>query len=438
MTSDHLFIRALTITAVLLGSTATARAGRIDVPADQETIQAALDAASAGDTIRVAPGVYHERLVIPAELAGLRIQGRGRTIIDCHPSRAGVGDGVVIEAPNVHLSNLTVRFASLIGIRCSGSGLRLEDVTVTGCEVFGAYITGPGARLLDCAFRANQVAVELRGANSLMSQCTVEKGSTYGVFVVGADCRVRECQFRTLGGAGVRGMGARLRIDGCTFTAVASAVNVGGADSRVENNRVQSFQDSGISVTSTTGVRVVGNEIRNGTHEFATGIFLANADHLEIRGNRIQDVTGYGIALRIVVDSRVVRNRIRRCGQFGAEFGGILVGTTSDRNSLVGNEVRDCSETGIQVFGHDTLVADNEVRDCERDGVQIAANSNEVIGNRIENNGAEGLENRGQDCRFVDNRLRKNRLDVTNNGSFSEFARNTYSTGGPNTGRQVD
>src|SRR5947208_12634307 len=48
---------------LILGITPhTARAATINVPAGQPTIQAAINAASNGDTVLVAPGIYYENI----------------------------------------------------------------------------------------------------------------------------------------------------------------------------------------------------------------------------------------------------------------------------------------------------------------------------------------------------------------------------------------
>ena len=51
-----------------------ASAAVIAVPADHPTIQSAVDAAAAGDVVRVSPGVYPERVRITGARNGLTIE----------------------------------------------------------------------------------------------------------------------------------------------------------------------------------------------------------------------------------------------------------------------------------------------------------------------------------------------------------------------------
>jgi len=66
------FSSTITLFAML-----SAQAAIIDVPADQPTIQAGVDAASHGDTVRVAVGTYN--LSNPVEIIGkqIRLEGAG-------------------------------------------------------------------------------------------------------------------------------------------------------------------------------------------------------------------------------------------------------------------------------------------------------------------------------------------------------------------------
>ncbi|HSG82196.1 MAG TPA: DUF1565 domain-containing protein, partial [Gemmatimonadota bacterium] len=89
------------------------------------TIGDALAAAWPGDTIRVAAGTYHEKLVVEVPVTLL---GEGRPVID------GEGEGTVIE--------LRAAGASVSGFHIRGSGRFLDQenagilVTADSCQVF--------------------------------------------------------------------------------------------------------------------------------------------------------------------------------------------------------------------------------------------------------------------------------------------------------------
>jgi len=81
----------------------------INVPADQPTIQAAVDAASAYDEIVIAPDEYTEAVHVPATKSFLRIRGTDRAGVVLNGENVrGIGinvdgaDGVVIENMTAH------------------------------------------------------------------------------------------------------------------------------------------------------------------------------------------------------------------------------------------------------------------------------------------------------------------------------------------------
>src|ERR1700733_834477 len=83
------FVMLLVAVIVGVGIRSTALAGRLRVCANgcpYSTIQAAIDAAQTGDTIKIAPGTYTEnpRILPPTAAKRLTLQGSGAltTIVD--------------------------------------------------------------------------------------------------------------------------------------------------------------------------------------------------------------------------------------------------------------------------------------------------------------------------------------------------------------------
>jgi len=75
---------AMTCLAIL--SSNTVLAADLHVPADYPTIQSAVDAASSGDTIHVAPGVYVEQVTVAEKdltLIGKQLLSPGNCTVRC-------------------------------------------------------------------------------------------------------------------------------------------------------------------------------------------------------------------------------------------------------------------------------------------------------------------------------------------------------------------
>ncbi len=103
-------------------------AATINVPGDHETIQAAINAASPGDTIQVAAGTYTENVTVNKTVglvgaAGAVLQGSG-------------GNGFLIQAPNISIQGFEIK-GYAIGVRTYGGPsnfdtLELRDLVITG------------------------------------------------------------------------------------------------------------------------------------------------------------------------------------------------------------------------------------------------------------------------------------------------------------------
>jgi hypothetical protein len=132
-----------TLTALTLAAAFTAQAADRHVPADYTTIQEAVDAASNGDTIHIAPGVYPGQTRILEK--NLTLIGRPGTILRATPDLTPIDP--------------TSSFPGVLGVRRSHVTLRdltfegehMADVIV-GQRLIGAYYLYSGGSVENCRF----------------------------------------------------------------------------------------------------------------------------------------------------------------------------------------------------------------------------------------------------------------------------------------------
>jgi pectin methylesterase-like acyl-CoA thioesterase len=148
-----------TLCPLALAWVAHARGATIVVPTDQPTIQAAVDAASPGDTIRVQPGSYQESVRIRGAKTGLTIEAADATDPPTiHGTANKSGDGIRVDSVNgVIFRNLrlvgaydgvrlnSVRNAILVGLDIENSALGIrvnhgQGTIVDRCIVLGTRL----------------------------------------------------------------------------------------------------------------------------------------------------------------------------------------------------------------------------------------------------------------------------------------------------------
>lgn len=108
------------------------------VPSGYPTIQNAVDAATPGDLILVARGVYKEEVVVTTPSLIIRGEDRSETIIDGEFLR---GNGImVVGADGVSVENITTRNATLNGVYWTGvKGYRGSYITAYNNGDYGVY-----------------------------------------------------------------------------------------------------------------------------------------------------------------------------------------------------------------------------------------------------------------------------------------------------------
>ncbi len=166
-------------------------AGVRQVPGEYPTIQAAVNAASYGETVLVASGIYHERISISEKKITLRgIEGEARPQI--------VGDdriGPILKITGAGSTGCEFENLSLTnGHGSSGCGILIDHVDVlirdcvlTGNSGGGAVNLGSSSTFYGCIFDGNTAEIagggfRNEGGSPTLSDCTMRANTagTYG------------------------------------------------------------------------------------------------------------------------------------------------------------------------------------------------------------------------------------------------------------------
>jgi hypothetical protein len=154
--------RGIALAGLIIGSgaAAPALAAVIAVPADRPTIQLAVDAAAAGDVVRVAPGVYPGRVRITGARAGLTVEAadpadppvvQGKTTTSTDGIQVQGVDGVTLRALRIVNANTGVRLtrvenAVLENLHLENDGLGIRIANGGGNTVRGSVVEGTRGR----------------------------------------------------------------------------------------------------------------------------------------------------------------------------------------------------------------------------------------------------------------------------------------------------
>ncbi|MBW1860248.1 MAG: thrombospondin type 3 repeat-containing protein [Deltaproteobacteria bacterium] len=213
-----------------------------NVPGDYATIQAAIDAAGAGDTVLVADGIYRGASNVEVDFKGKAItvqsaNGPSTCIIDGEDDlvRGFIFD--TNEVGNSVLSGFSITNCGWNAIDCAGS-----SPTIINCSFIdngkshlgnsAIFMSGGSPTITNCSFNGNSAeweggAIQSHQSNPTISHCTFTGNSTQH-FIPGA-----------MGGAMFCAGGSPIIID-CTFTGNSSlqagAIFLSGSDPGVITN----------------------------------------------------------------------------------------------------------------------------------------------------------------------------------------------------------
>lgn len=107
---------------------------------EHTTVQAAVDAADAGDTVRILPGTYEEAVTVPPSKEDLTIDGAGMNVTVLDGEDATGANAIFIRADGVLIKDLTVQNYASNGVYYDGvTGFYVTDVSAEWNGLYGIY-----------------------------------------------------------------------------------------------------------------------------------------------------------------------------------------------------------------------------------------------------------------------------------------------------------
>ncbi len=313
------------------------------------TIQAAVDAASAGDTIRVCAGTYNEAVAVDKPLVFRGAQSGadarfGRTnpaqesIVQ--PPAGSTGFTVTGGVSGITIDGFTVRNSTADGIDTlsGGSGFTIVNTIITGNRI-GINFRSPGASSSRSVIRQNRL---VDNNNSL------PQGGT-GIFLGGGQ--------------------------GTNFTSITQNRFSGHVNADVNTQGVLDGSDPAEELSITD----------NASADSSTFLVLVNADSPTVTGNQITKNSALPSGSAMLIDSETDHAQIQRNIITGGAGTGINVtaqfGTQDPSTSLnVTGNVITSRTNGISISELDSgTFSGNVIRSSSNNGIQVNSSVTPLI-----------------------------------------------------------
>ena len=318
---------ALFLLTLVNFSDSQAIAATLKVPGSFATIQEAIDAASAGDTIKISKGRYIENIVVNKSLT---IRGKK------YKTRIQAADGgspvVTIAADDVELKQFDTRGGSFGVVADGVSNVKLQSLRVRNAQADGIFLRNVDSALLNkCrAYENGGIGIFLESndasAGNVIQKCRVYKNSGYGISLEQSPgtlveaCRVYDNNLIGISG-GTASHGLRIR-----------------------RNRVWGHAWYGISLEYATSNHLVESNVcsKNGD-----GIHLGGSHGVANRNVCEKNEIGFSLGESLWV---LERNKARKNTSHGFE---ILGSPEGGLDRLTDNESSDNGGSGFRIFSSD-------------------------------------------------------------------------------------
>eukprot|EP01006_Ploeotia_vitrea_P031995 TRINITY_DN64269_c0_g1_i1.p1 TRINITY_DN64269_c0_g1~~TRINITY_DN64269_c0_g1_i1.p1 ORF type:complete len:889 (-),score=108.46 TRINITY_DN64269_c0_g1_i1:398-3064(-) len=323
------------------------------VPKDFNSIAAAVKAASQGDRIIVAAGVYKDPLTIDKVVTiigeeGVSIEVDGKTAI-------------TVTATHGKLENLHIR--QLKVIPAAGD----EQPATSEGKFVGIDIRNGSCKLERCDIVSNSgacIAIH-KNADPLIQHCLIHDGKQAGVYIFD------------------EGRGTLVNND-IFNNEYAGVLLKRGGNPVVRKNKIRNGKDTGIFICHESWGNIDDNEIFNNN---GSGIVIKGGGAPTITKNNIHNNHQAGIFCCDKGRGRISENVIHANVKAG-----VLI-KTKGNPSLSKNLIYAGIETGVYVFEHgEGTIEENEIYENQNAGVLVTTGGHpRLLGNRITKNKYEGV-----------------------------------------------
>ncbi|MBL9151358.1 MAG: right-handed parallel beta-helix repeat-containing protein, partial [Verrucomicrobiales bacterium] len=316
-----------------LGATITVGVG---ITYDHATIQAAVSAAAAGDTILVSDGTYVENVVIDKNLTLLSENGRGATFIQ------GISGTGALGA--IQVTNNT----SSVQIGASGQGFTIVGIDGNGSlENAAVYFQGnhSGAQVLDNEIVAN-------GDHGLLTE--------YGAIVSGFVIDGNTFSGKTFAGAQPGGIGFGTQFD-TGNNVPRQLVTIGNGSGNLATANATNITFTNNLITGVAG----GISSDNGTSEQGNTLVTIDAATSTISGNTFAGTTNrFATSLRVRRPDTVISGNTFDSSHLGAGTAHLFVQNNTTPVQLIA--AANTFDRGVYVdnstgIGHNLQAAINAV-----------------------------------------------------------------------------
>ena len=275
-----------TIALLLLGGVAAA-ASTINVPKDQPTVQAGINAANTGDTVLVAPGTYYENIDFKGKAITVAASGSD-------PSLTTIDGGNKFNTSTVTFQSGELRSSILSGFTIRGGGI--TNLAGGGIHIF-------------------QSAPTVRNN-------TITSNACIGIYVGSGDALIQNNTISNTENT------FPLNSSTCTFSPAAVEL------------------DGSYSIGSYTSSSIIGNTIENNLDGLvAGGITVISAEGALIQNNTIRNNSGGNVGGIVAVDTRTISILQNLIYGNSAGCGGGALSTTGQGVYVINNTIVDNTST---------------------------------------------------------------------------------------------